>query len=89
MAEAVSGLTGSLQGTITGLGNRGMQWLDTVFPPESRAKAMNAITKFCSEKPMLAVRFQLLLYALTLPYIHTHTIASSAPPVLSKHPATR
>ena len=56
MAEAVSGLTGSLQGTVTGLGNKGMQWLDSIFPPESRAKAMNAITKFSSEKPQLAVR---------------------------------
>lgn len=55
MAEAVSGLTGSLQGTVTGLGNKGMQWLDSIFPPESRAKAMNAITKFSSEKPQLAV----------------------------------
>ena len=56
MAEALGSLTGSIQGTITGLGNKGMQWLDSVFPPESRAKVMNAITKFSSEKPMLAVR---------------------------------
>ncbi len=56
MAEALGGLTGSIQGTVTGLGNKGMQWLDRIFPPETRAKVMNAITKFSSEKPMLAVR---------------------------------
>ena len=70
MAEAVSGLTGQLQGTITGLGNKGMQWLDSIFPPESRAKAVNAITKFSSEKPMLAVR----PFAL---FPHSHTSNSS------------
>ena len=66
MAEALSGLTGSIQGTVTGLGNKGMQWLDSIFPPESRAKAMNAITKFSSEKPMLAVRLHALPSAHTL-----------------------
>ena len=56
MAEALGSLTGSIQGTVTGLGNKGMQMIDSICPPETRAKIMNAVTKFSSEKPQLAVR---------------------------------
>ena len=57
MAEAVSGLTGSLQGTVTGLANRGQSFIDSIIPPETRNKILAWISKFAAEKPKLAVHF--------------------------------
>ncbi|MDI1491586.1 MAG: hypothetical protein OHK93_002795 [Ramalina farinacea] len=54
MAEAVSGLTGSLQGTVTGLANRGQSFIDSIIPPETRNKILAWISKFAAEKPKLA-----------------------------------
>ncbi|KAG8532259.1 uncharacterized protein KY384_003900 [Bacidia gigantensis] len=54
MAEAIGGLTGSLQGQIQGLANGAQSWLDKIVPPETRSKIMAWIMKFINEKPMLA-----------------------------------
>lgn len=55
MAEAVSGLAGSLQGSLTGMLGKGQQWLDNIFPPEKRNELTARLSKFLTEKPMLAV----------------------------------
>ncbi|KAL8800457.1 MAG: hypothetical protein Q9182_005169 [Xanthomendoza sp. 2 TL-2023] len=54
MAEMISGLTGGLQGSLTGLLNKGSEWLDRLMPPERRNELMAKISKFATEKPMLA-----------------------------------
>ena len=56
MAEAISGATGALQGSVGGMLNKGSAWLDSIFPPEKRNELMAKISKFATEKPMLAVR---------------------------------
>lgn len=64
MAEAISGIAGGLQGSVGGMLNQGSAWLDSIFPPEKRNELMARISKFATEKPMLAVRipsFWLLL----------------------------
>lgn len=58
MAEALSGATGALQGSVGGMLNKGSAWLDSIFPPEKRNELMAMISKFATEKPMLAVRTQ-------------------------------
>ena len=55
MAEALSSVTGNLQGQLTGLANYGQSWLDKIVPPETRNKILAWINKFAAEKPMLAV----------------------------------
>lgn len=57
MAEMVSGIAGGLQGSLNGMINKGSAWLDSVFPPERRNELMAKISKFATEKPMLAVCF--------------------------------
>ncbi|KAK4691404.1 hypothetical protein P7C71_g5591, partial [Lecanoromycetidae sp. Uapishka_2] len=54
MAEALSGATGALQGTVGGMLNNGSAWLDSIFPPEKRNELIARISKFAKEKPMLA-----------------------------------
>ena len=56
MAEVISGATGALQGSVGGMLNKGSAWLDSIFPPEKRNELMAKISKFATEKPMLAVR---------------------------------
>ncbi len=55
MAEALSGATGALQGTVGGMLNQGSAWLDGIFPPEKRNELIAKISKFATEKPALAV----------------------------------
>ncbi|KAL9025318.1 MAG: hypothetical protein Q9196_005832 [Gyalolechia fulgens] len=50
----VSGLAGGLQGSLNGMLNKGSAWLDSIFPPEKRNEIMAKISKFATEKPMLA-----------------------------------
>lgn len=54
MAEALSGFTGVLQGSIGGLLNKGQNILDRFIPPERRNELSNRLSKFATEKPMLA-----------------------------------
>ncbi|KAL9126875.1 MAG: hypothetical protein Q9175_007839 [Cornicularia normoerica] len=54
MAEAISGIAGGLQGSVGGMLNQGSAWLDSIFPPEKRNELMAKISKFATEKPMLA-----------------------------------
>ncbi|KAL8970778.1 MAG: hypothetical protein Q9197_003633 [Variospora fuerteventurae] len=54
MAEMVSGIAGGLQGSLTGLLDKGSKWLDNIFPPEKRDELMAKISKFATEKPMMA-----------------------------------
>ena len=56
MAELVTGLTGTLQGTLSGMGNKVQAWIDSIFPPEKRNELFAKIAKFANERPMLAVR---------------------------------
>ena len=56
MAEALSGMTGALQGSIGGLLNKGQGILDRFFPPERRNELAAKLSKFATEKPMFAVR---------------------------------
>ena len=58
MAEAISGIAGGLQGSVGGMLNQGSAWLDSIFPPEKRNELMAKISKFATEKPMLAVRLR-------------------------------
>ena len=76
MAEAVSGLTGSLQGTVTGLANRGQSFIDSIIPPETRNKILAWISKFAAEKPKLAVKPPSLL-SLLHPSLFSPTSTSS------------
>ena len=55
MAEALSGLTGALQGSISGMINKGQGILDRFFPPERRNELSAKLSKFATEKPMFAV----------------------------------
>ena len=55
MAEALSGMTGVLQGSIGGLLNKGQSILDRFFPPERRNELSAKLSKFVTEKPMFAV----------------------------------
>ena len=55
MAEVVGGMTGALQGSLTGLVNKGQDWLDRIFPPEKRGELWAKLSKFATEKPLLAV----------------------------------
>lgn len=55
MAEVISGMTGALQGSVTGMISRGQNLLDRFFPPEKRNELWAKISKFATEKPMLAV----------------------------------
>ena len=61
MAEAISGITGSLQGSVNGMLNQGSAWLDSIFPPEKRNELAARIAKFAKEKPMLAVRLFMIV----------------------------
>ncbi|MCJ1423760.1 hypothetical protein MMC29_001644 [Sticta canariensis] len=54
MAEVISGMTGALQGTLGGIINQGQSFLDRVFPPEKRNELSAKLSKFATEKPMLA-----------------------------------
>ncbi|KAL8701237.1 MAG: hypothetical protein Q9201_005016 [Fulgogasparrea decipioides] len=54
MAEIVSSVAGGLQGSLTGMVNKGSEWLDRMFPPERRNELIAKISKFAKEKPMLA-----------------------------------
>ncbi|KAI4150996.1 MAG: hypothetical protein LQ340_003758, partial [Diploschistes diacapsis] len=54
MAEVLGGLAGSLQGTLTGMLNKGSSFIDQWFPPERRAELWSKFQKFLHEKPMLA-----------------------------------
>ena len=67
MAEAVSGMTGALQGTVGGVLNKGQAWIDSIFPPEKRNELMAKLSKFATEKPMLAV----CLAPFSLAYTHS------------------
>ncbi|MCJ1248149.1 hypothetical protein MMC30_005364 [Trapelia coarctata] len=64
MAELVGGMTGALQGTVTGVLNKGQNWIDKFFPPERRAELWAMFVKFTTEKPMLA-SFLLSQFALS------------------------
>ena len=55
MAEMISGVAGGLQGSLTGMLNKGTEWLDRIMPPERRNELMAKISKFATEKPMMAV----------------------------------
>ena len=55
MAEVISGMTGALQGTIGGVINKGQNFLDRFFPPEKRNELWAKLSKFATEKPMMAV----------------------------------
>lgn len=67
MAEAISGIAGGLQGSVGGMLNQGSAWLDSIFPPEKRNELMAKISKFATEKPMLAVSSIILFL---LPHDH-------------------
>ncbi|KAL9129709.1 MAG: hypothetical protein Q9217_001912 [Psora testacea] len=54
MAEAVSGMTGSLQGSLQGLADKGTSIIDSIIAPETRNKIVAWISKFATERPMLA-----------------------------------
>ena len=56
MTEALSSFTGVLQGSVGGLLNKGQNILDRFIPPERRNELSNRLSKFATEKPMLAVR---------------------------------
>lgn len=57
MAEVISGMAGALQGTIGGMLNKGQSILDRFFPPEKRNELWAKLSKFATEKPMLAVGY--------------------------------
>ncbi|KAL8690542.1 MAG: hypothetical protein Q9218_004040 [Villophora microphyllina] len=54
MAEIISGVAGGLQGSLTGMLDKGSAWLDNIFPPEKRNELIAKISKFAKEKPMMA-----------------------------------
>ncbi|KAL8787742.1 MAG: hypothetical protein Q9213_002062 [Squamulea squamosa] len=54
MAEMISGIAGGLQGSLTGMLNKGSEWLDRIMPPERRNDLMAKVSKFATEKPMMA-----------------------------------
>ena len=55
MAEVIGGMAGALQGTIGGVLNKGQSLLDRFFPPEKRNELWAKLSRFATEKPMLAV----------------------------------
>lgn len=55
MAEIISGFAGALQGTLGGMLNRGQSILDRFFPPERRNELWAKLSKFATEKPLVAV----------------------------------
>ena len=55
MASIVGGMTGALQGTLTGVLNQGQGLLDRFFPPERREELYARATKFATEQPAFAV----------------------------------
>ena len=55
MAEMIGSMTGALQGTVGNVINQGQNLLDRFFPPEKRAELSAKLSKFATEKPMLAV----------------------------------
>ncbi|KAL8987783.1 MAG: hypothetical protein Q9169_008652, partial [Polycauliona sp. 2 TL-2023] len=54
MAEMISGIAGGLQGSLTGMLNKGSEWLDRIMPPERRNELMAKVSKFATEKPAMA-----------------------------------
>ncbi|MCJ1427027.1 hypothetical protein MMC29_004930 [Sticta canariensis] len=54
MAEVISGMAGALQGTLGGIVNQGQNFLDRIFPPEKRNELWAKLSRFATEKPMLA-----------------------------------
>jgi hypothetical protein len=50
----LGGVTGALQGGVSSLVNTGQGMLDRWFPPEKRESLKAKLTKFATEKPMLA-----------------------------------
>lgn len=54
LGAPLGGLTGTLQGGISTLTSSGKGMLDRWFPPEKRENLMAKLTKFATEKPMLA-----------------------------------
>ena len=55
MASVIGGMTGALQGTLTGVLNQGQGLLDRFFPPERREELYARATKFATEQPAFAV----------------------------------
>ena len=55
MATVIGGMTGALQGTLTGVLNKGNGLLDRFFPPERREELYARATKFATEQPAFAV----------------------------------
>ncbi len=55
MSEVVGKVSGALAGTASSVLNQGQGLLDRWFPPEKREELMAKMSKFASEKPMLAV----------------------------------
>ena len=60
MAESLSGVAGGLQGMGSGLLDKGQSILDSIISPETRSEISAKISKFFTEKPMLAVSALLL-----------------------------
>ncbi len=56
VGSGLGGMTGALQGTATNVISTGQSYLDRFFPPERRQELYAKISKFATEKPMLAVR---------------------------------
>ncbi|KAL8665561.1 MAG: hypothetical protein Q9168_007666 [Polycauliona sp. 1 TL-2023] len=50
----ISSVTGGLQGSLTGMLNKGSEWLDRLMPPEKRNELMAKASKFATEKPAMA-----------------------------------
>ena len=55
MAGVVGGMAGALQGTATGVLNKGQSFLDRFFPPERRQELWAKFSQFATERPKLAV----------------------------------
>ena len=79
MAEMVSGMTGALQGSVTGILNKGQNWLDMLMPPERRNELTAKLSKFATEKPALAVSLSYLPYFLRISQEARSYHASSSP----------
>ena len=65
-------MTGVLQGSIGGLLNKGQSILDRFFPPERRNELSAKLSKFATEKPMLAVshyQHLMLIFTIRFPLI--------------------
>ncbi|KAI9700329.1 MAG: hypothetical protein M1836_002344 [Candelina mexicana] len=55
MSELVGKVSGAVTGTAGSVLNKGQGLLDRWFPPEKREELMAKMSKFASEKPMLAI----------------------------------